>query len=227
MKERPILFSGPMVNAIRDGRKTQTRRKVKLPIKDPLTGCDVAGCEANSLLRQGDKLCPYGQPGDRMWCKETWATSQACDERPPRNMEKPGMGYGWPVWYAADGAVNTRGRDGLSGGPGFTTKGKQRPSLFMPRWASRILLEITAVRVERLQDISEKDAKAEGCYPTNRAEGTLFAGSTHPIKGTPKVFPCAKAAYRDLWESINGPGSWEVNPWVWAIEFKVLEGDKR
>ena len=185
MKERPILFSGPMANAIRDGRKTQTRRKVKFPLKDPLTGCDVAGREVNSLIRQGDSPCPYGQPGDRLWVRETWA--------PHADMPRSAI-------YRCD-----RGGDYQDN---VTPNFRWRPSIFMPRWASRILLEITAVRVERLQDISNEDALAEGV----------------DLSGGLRMRTMPWALYRELWESINGDGSWEANPWVWVIEFKVLEG---
>jgi len=221
VKERPILFSGPMVNAIRDGRKTQTRRKVKLPIKDPLTGCEIAGCEANSLLRQGDKLCPYGQPGDRLWCKETFCQFDA---------------YGTPWLYRADededGSVPflMHGEGGSGGGVANTVIERWKPSIFMPRWASRILLEITAVRIERLQDISEEDAVAEGCNETH-LEHTEDCSDEHcALSGGPDdccgYLVSAKLEYKALWESINGPGSWEANPWVWVIEFRVLEGGK-
>ena len=180
MKERPILFSGQMVNAIRDGRKRQTRRKHKgrldLDFKNTIAAVSID--------------CPYGKPGDKLWCRETWA--------PHSDMPRSAI-------YRCD-----RGGDYQDN---VTPNFRWRPSIFMPRWASRILLEITAVRVERLQDISEEDAKAEGSAPLDDSEVGRFG---------PFV-----TEYRTLWESINGQGSWEANPWVWVIEFKVLEGLNR
>jgi hypothetical protein len=171
MKERPILFSGQMVNAIRDGRKRQTRRKLKgrldLDFKNTIAAVTID--------------CPYGKPGDKLWCRETWA--------PHSDMPRSAI-------YRCD-----RGGDYQDN---VTPNFRWRPSIFMPRWASRILLEITAVRIERLQDISNADALAEGVE---------LRGEMRPW-----------AIYRELWESINGRGSWEVNPWVWVIEFRVLEG---
>ena len=161
MTERPILFSAPMVRAILDGNKTQTRRVVKLK-PDYM----------ETFLRLPNKVacCPYGQPGGRLWVRETFEDCESALHS--------------CVLYRADG-----------GTPGT----KWTPSIHMPRWASRITLEITGVRVERLQDISEEDAISEG---------------------TP--FPCGGwvGGYQKLWESIHGPGSWDLNPWVWVVEFK-------
>lgn len=175
MKERPILFSGPMVRAILDGQKTQTRRIVKLPVKDPVTGGEVAGCELNGFLRNGEHGCPYGQPGDRLWVRETWT----------KNLS--GV-----IWYRADGHP-------IAGG-------FWKPSIHMPRWASRITLEIVSVRVERLRDISNEDCWKEG-----------MSDATNPeVKANRKWFS-------ELRESINGPFSWDVNPWVWVVEFKEVK----
>ena len=209
-----------MVKAILAGNKTQTRRIVKPQPKgdihsiecgrvDDFDGKPIFGFCGESETWQS----PYGGDGDRLWVRETWATSVACDDRPPSDMEKPGRGYGWPVWYATDGVVNTRRADPVpQGGPGFTTMGKCRPSIFMPRWASRINLEITAVRVERLQSINEADAMAEGIATDSRME-PMHGGAT---------FRSAKLAYKSLWKSINGKGSWDANPWVWVVAFKKV-----
>jgi hypothetical protein len=229
VKERPILFSGAMVRAILEGRKTQTRRVMNPQPEAENADGDL--CFADGVVIHPTNLAiewPHGIPGDRLWVKETWATSEFCDKRPARNMEKPGMGYGWPIWYEADGALNTRGRGALSGGVGFTTKGKKRPSIFMTRWASRITLEIESVRVERLQDISEEDALAEGIRQFTKDGSLVKFWLCDPCEGELKAawtdLPrTAVGAYRALWESINGPGSWDKNPWVWAITFKVLE----
>lgn len=225
-----------MVKAILAGNKTQTRRKAT--VHDWPT--DVTYAEEGWGKGKSPKPkwlftddgafngfslnCPYGETGDKLWVRETWATSIACDDRPPSDMEKPGRGYGWPVWYAADGVVNTRRADPVpQGGTGFTTMGKCRPSIFMPRWASRITLEITAVRVQRLQEISEHDAEAEGCShdflhsDTCSNDNCALCGGVDDCEG---VAVSAKENYRALWERINGKGSWAANPWVWVVTFK-------
>jgi hypothetical protein len=176
MKERPILFSAPMVHAILAGQKTQTRR-VRF----------VFGC-------------PYGQPGDRLWVRESWAR----DDEDGQVMYRADIGRD----VCADAWEQGR----IEGVPRY----KWKPSIHMPRWASRILLEVTSVRVERLQDISESDALAEGVTPKWEpgCSGRLmdaFGGFS---------FRPAASAYAELWEQINGPGSWDTNPWVWVIEFK-------
>jgi hypothetical protein len=220
-KELPMLFCGDMVRAILSDIKTQTRRLVKPRLaavpESKIGGVTVA---ASLILlekdqtQRGDNPPPYGwniagklarlhaphPVGSRIWVKETWRTSLCCNDRKPTEMEKPGMGFGWPVWYEADGFC--RGK--LSGGLGFINKGKLRPSIFMPRWASRITLEVTDVRVERLNEISESDAQSEGCaYPA----------------GGPNS--CYRMAYQTLWDSINGKTfPWESNPWVWVYTFR-------
>jgi hypothetical protein len=190
MKERPIIFSAPMVRAILAGTKTQTRRVVKntgmYAIDAPIHGEETAKRELLALATR----CPYGQPGGRLWVRETWA-------QPDRRSA------GFSPWvYAANYQERPSHR--------------WRPSIHMPRCASRILLDVTAVRVERLQDISEADALAEGVTPkwepgcSGRLMEALGGFSFRP----------AASAYADLWESINGPGSWDANPWVWMVEFR-------
>lgn len=192
MKERPILFSAPMVRAILDGTKTQTRRVVKpqppakvssiyLPFKqEPNNWQGFA--DSDGLIHWYGR-CPYGQPGDRLWVREAWRW--VCPDDPDTAI------------YRADGHAASK----LP--PGF----KWKPSIHMPWAASRITLEITAVRVERLQAISEADAEAEGCCT--------------PLRGHDDDF--ARGCYRNLWEQINGVGSWTANPWVWVIEFKRVK----
>lgn len=206
MKERPILFSGPMIRAIREGRKTQTRRIVKTKWLDRLGPCGnsvtgdvhLAGRDwsGNHVLIK----CPYGQVGDRLWVKETHWFSQHNSPHPKPCKEA--IGQGWSVEYAATSDLTGLFR------PIPKTEERLRPSIHMPRWASRITLEIVSVRVERLNEISEEDAKAEGC---EWGEWT-FPNSTKP----------GRTSYKLLWESINGPGSWDANPWVWAVEFKQV-----
>ena len=206
-KERPILFSGEMVRAILDGRKTKTRRVVKhIPaLGAPGEWCHRADTDDfKHITGHCHFFCPYGVPGDRLWVRETWATCRYCNDRPPRETNNHGL----PFWYAADNTVRYTGA--TEGGPGFMTRGNWRPSIHMPRWAIRIMLEIVSVRVERLNEISQVDAQAEGIQWQNCAWGEQ--GRSH-----------AWAAYKDLWERINGPGSWAINPWVWVIEFKSVE----
>ena len=183
MKERPILFSAPMVRAILDGRKTQTRRIVKqkhLPFLENITGNFLDG-------KWDQRPFPYGKPGDRLWVRETFC-------------------------YHDDLAMYLYKADDV-------TCCKWKPSIHMPRNASRILLEITGVRVERLQDISEEDAIAEGCikFPFEDDHAYTFYDDDKTGHAT------HTGAYRKLWESLNGPGSWDLNPWVWVVEFKILE----
>lgn len=194
MKERPILFSGAMVRAILSGRKTQTRRVVKpsFDVARVTYGC-IGGQGFGFIFGNKVVRCPYGEPGDRLWVKETHCLVR---------------GYSLVKWiYRADGL-------GLPSGE------KWKPSIFMRREASRISLEIVSVRVERLQDIKEADAVAEGIHRFEVNECVYF--HSRPTAPTEEHFNSAVMAYRDLWESINGTGSWAANPWVWVVEFKKL-----
>lgn len=207
MKEKQILFSAPMVRAILDGRKTQTRRVVKKAIPDesfinaPYNGFAFVG-QFNGGTYTVPFLCPYGQPGDRLWVRETWQAYRQvnveyneCEE-----MESPKdrhHGLYEPV-YRADGKSQPN---------------KWFPAIHMPRDCSRITLDITNVRVERLHDISEADALAEGV----EREGDGFRDYLMPET---QVCATAKDSFLTLWQSINGPDSWAANPWVWVIEFK-------
>lgn len=185
MKERPIIFNDAMVRAILEGRKTQTRRTVK-PMSRRV-GREFTGWVLPEY--RGD--CPFGKPGDRLWVRECWRVSSAHDCLAPRDIPSD-VG----VEYRADNL------------PGiFNSKG--RPSIHMPRWASRITLEITGVRVERLQDINEADAIAEGC------EGERYSvGHGDSIEKAPSTI------FSELWQSIYGAESWQSNPWVWVVEFR-------
>jgi len=206
MKERPILFSAPMVRAILEGRKTQTRRIIKMPkevVNHPewlmhnlvfmgKAHFNTGRAPARGPMMDWDVVCPYGKPGDRLWVRETFQ---------PIYPQDPLYNCGKPICY--DYAATYRHGDRL--GDAIGEKKKWNPSIHMPRWASRITLEVTGVRVERLRDISGSDAVAEGVR------------SRLPDNGV------AVAEYRDLWQSINGAGSWEANPWVWVIEFEVVK----
>lgn len=190
MKERPILFSAPMIRAILNGTKTQTRRVAKLTanghVKEPGGHRRWHTADFDARL-----ACPYGQPGDRLWVRETWAH----DDEDNALFYRADVGQG--------GDADDWERNRLDGAPRY----RWRPSIHMPRTASRITLEITSVRVERLQDISRGDAMAEGCPFPNMAKGD-----------DPRQW------FRGLWESINGPESWQADPLVWVVEFKRLEG---
>lgn len=200
MKERPILFSAPMVRAILSGTKTQTRRAVK----DRHIDAAPPACFFQWLRER----CPYGQPGDRLWVRETWQVVDG-SERARRIVTDPSPSRGW-IEYAA--TVH----------PGHEPPPRWRPSIHMPRWASRILLEITAVRVERLQDISGEDAVAEGIARDGDGYERFHVDPDAPLGQSFTRNPVL--AYRGLWESINGVGAWDKNPWVWVIEFKRVEG---
>ena len=225
MKERPILFSGAMVRALLADAKTQTRRIVKAR--------DLEWMDVHQGLREPDNAerCPYGQPGDRLWVRETWQvaretldyetggeydvfewTDELGDPRLHLNGDaRFGMKAG--LFYVADGEhKNPSVFYNLTGIDNKTILRPReitwRPSIHMPRWASRISLGITSVRVERLQDISEADAIAEGVRNSLHLPGGRFA----------------RENFAHLWWTINGDGSWESNPWVWVIEFKRVEG---
>lgn len=228
MKERPILFSAPMVRALLDGRKTQTRRIMK---PQPEIGAHGTfhlprySCSSETAFREGAPYFGghnfgkwYGDEGsDHLWVREAWRTYSSLDGIPPRNIE-----HGAGIQYEARGTNLAIGEvNNLCG------MGKLRPSMFMPRWASRIQLEITGVRAERLQDISEDDARHEGCL-TEEAISGYDKSTIHIPKEIPdgNGYICwddCKEWYAYLWESINGNGSWEINPWVWVIEFKVVK----
>lgn len=193
-KNKGILFSAPMVRALLDGTKTQTRRTVKVTPDQ----CEDIG------IFYAEHPCPYGQPGDRLYVRETWL------------QDSDG------IHYRADETF-PEGAAAMLGG--------WRPSIHMPRKASRITLEVTGVRVERLNDISEADAIAEGITCENVIVGCNCNGGVHREEFADRYFfdggfcdgyEYAEDAYRALWEKINGPGSWDLNPWVWVIEFRRM-----
>jgi len=216
MKERPILFSAPMVRAILAGTKTQTRRVVKFPkwaVPDAIIEDGIwPECICKDTSCPSPLPCPCGQPGDRLWVREKCQAYEL-----PSGLD--GVRYladdsFTPIENSEDAAE----RWGELACYGMKKSGRAEcrkvPSIHMPRWASRILLEITAVRVERLNEISEADALAEGIAPTGdgafHVEDAMFRDSN----------PCE--CYAQLWESINGAGSWSANPFVWVVEFRRL-----
>ncbi|WP_338804461.1 morphogenetic protein [Xenorhabdus griffiniae] len=214
MKERPIIFNGAMVRAILDGRKTQTRRVVpnwQLPKYTP----NIEECEFDwSAIAQRDRrygfcvfgeteescaaeleksrVCPYGQVGDRMWVRETWSRTNP-------------NGNNGVYFYRADERFPE-----CIGGHSYVGDELWKPSIHMPRFASRITLEIMDVRIEKLQDISEEDAIAEGCW-YGKGDNTIDWA----------VLP--ENHFPTLWASIYGEENWKANPWVWVVEFRRIE----
>ncbi|CNJ54133.1 phage-like protein [Yersinia rohdei] len=199
MNEKPILFNAEMVNAILSGRKTQTRRIIKLPLIDKNMGCELAGNELAGEVAAGDyRNCPLGKPGDQLWVRECFRVhSRATDVA--TLVYRASERHSW--------TEQTR-RVPVSDCNRPVSPEKWTPSLHMPRWASRINLLITGVRVERLNTISTGDAMAEG-YPAER-EAT----------GGPLD---AWLWFRDLWDGIYPDNTFEVNPWVWVINFECME----
>jgi hypothetical protein len=204
MKQRPILFSKPMVFAIMDGIKTQTRRVVK-PQPDEYAAMQGDQCmlvhDSSPDMHNSELIaCPYGKPGDQLWVKETvWVDADTKEFK----------------WYAHQRIFKVdRVRDNA----------RLWPSIHMKRAWSRIQLEITGVRVERLQDISEDDAKAEGVESDHTEfEMIYWVEGVTGYKLSERYAASAKEAYQRLWETINGDGSWDANPWVWVVEFKVVK----
>ncbi|EPJ0506724.1 hypothetical protein ACTBNK_002898 [Klebsiella variicola] len=206
MKERGLIFNGEMVRAILDGRKTQTRRTVKpQPDEDGLAKVTNGPWVDTS---ERNYRCPFGAAGDRIWVRETFCPVDDTQ-------------YGGEKWvdYRATPKFEESHPAGWDSAPNDAEALKWRPSIHMPRWASRILLEITNVRVERLNAISEEDARAEGIIDG----GCLNCGEPEPC-GCANPEPDATDAFAYLWQSIYGQESWNANPWVWVIEFKRVEG---
>lgn len=201
MRQRPILMNDEMVRAILDGRKTQTRRPVKF--RDPTAIYSVHDDDGWPLSMDEwgmwvCDLCPLGEPGDRLWVRETWAEDTYCT----------GGMTGCSVVYRADNPVHYRG--------------PWRPSIHMPRWASRITLEVVSVRTERVQAITEADARAEGVRPWVPGHGPIDPR-------TAEAGMVMSASYRDgfqwAWDRryvMPGDG-WDDNPWVWVVEFRKVE----
>ena len=256
MKERGMIFNGEMVRALLDGRKTQTRRIMKVQPSEGFTPMNMALetdykarwytpgiVDKDGYLQPASKevfgvsnenegySCPFGAVGDRIYVRETWAilgNEDGCcidweeklckaDERSAARIyrasceQKPGN-YGlWSIPDDADWKPHTKDHQ---------YEGAWRPSIHMPRWASRITLEITDVRAERLNSISEEDATAEGVPPA----GSLLPDYPGTFLTPNGDFATAKVAFQRLWESIYGAENWQANPWVWVIEFKRVQG---
>ena len=207
MKARPILFTPENAQKVHDGAKTQTRRIVK---PQPPANCDKPMFDAAGYGffyeqpdSDGDALdvwpegsdgikCLYGMVGDRLWVREAWRVFGGLEYEYQQHL--PSVRYRGDISDALE-----------------YLQAEWRPSIHMPKWACRTWLDLTAVRVERLQDITEDDARAEGCAPVvHDKDGAVDCGTR-------------KTIFRQLWESIHGPGSWGENPWVWVLEFKRMQ----
>ncbi len=224
MTDRPILFSAPMVRALLDGRKTQTRRLINFPGAEKVMDFvkvatddegrpvyEMKDAAGQFLTRPAGKglvdyhFSPRIGIGDRLWVRETWQGLSVGDYLPTKSSQ-------CEVRYAATDPCADLDAE-ARGYP-------WRPSIFMPRWASRLTLIVTDVRVERLQDISEKDARAEG---VDVASADPKWPGYRDYGNDAVMNPAAKGSYRTLWDSINGAGAWAVNPWVAAYTFLVIK----
>ena len=222
--DRPILFSGPLVRAILDGRKTVTRRPCKSSVVETADGHVVSpGPKGTRLVsslptpeeqhREMLSRCPYGEPGDRLWVRETHAV----------------VGDPPTVAYRADldaSALADEAEVRRIVGPGWT---RWTPSIHMPRWASRLTLRVTDVRVERLQDITEDDARLEGArrfpdLPGPDPYGSAPRWSMRSPSTTEECLGSARMAFANAWGKAYGPGSWAANGWVWRVAFEVVRG---
>jgi hypothetical protein len=229
IKERPILFSAPMVRAILDGRKSQTRRAIKpqprstflgpqvfQPVVSNQSGLALPGPEQFGIFDtwgEWSTKCPYGQPGDQLWVRETtwYRKTDGITTYADGSMRTHPSAIVGNFYAQADDFENW---PKIAKSFGF----KSVPSIHMPRWASRITLEVTGVRVERLNDISREDSIAEGIEPSGGERNSWkdyieqAQGLVNPIN-----------SFCSLWRMINGPGSWTANPWVWVVEFKRVK----
>jgi hypothetical protein len=220
MKEHPILFSAPMINALRDRKKTQTRRLV-----NPLMHLIVDGDETTGrVVEQSDRAfgdlateyaaSPYGEAGDQLWVRETWAPwSEDIEERGEAEViadAKRQMPWA-AIVYRADangGDVNVK---------------RWRPSIFLPRWASRMSLAVTSVHVERLQDITSEDIVSEGAVAWEHHDPNL--GKSFVSSFDRKAYSDLRSLWARGWDSINGKRApWFANPWVWVVNFKIAGG---
>ena len=221
--ERPIIMSGDNPRLILEGRKNQTRRIIKpqpetrdgaifwqSPRYDNGDGVHYLHTNEDAAIRLIETACPYGVAGDRLWVREKWRLSVVSPQFSIRYCVVQ-YGDGEELYrYECDHpslCIDDWNR---------TPEDKWRPSIHMPRWASRITLEITNVRVERLQDITAGDAKAEGIQrkPTGEFEEAIWRGG--------QLLTDERGFYAELWDSLHGKGAWDKNPWVWVIEFKLV-----
>ncbi|HDZ0876110.1 hypothetical protein M4B96_06420 [Klebsiella pneumoniae] len=229
MKERGMIFNGEMVRAILDGRKTQTRRPIKwkqtrfTEIGEREDGSKWPWSEDAEHACDFWHPCPFGAVGDRIWVRETFCT-----------VDDTQYGGGKWVDYRATPKFEASHPAGWDCAPNDAEALKWRPSIHMPRWASRILLEITDVRVERLNAISEEDAQSEGVHTevwdqtvvarNYAARDEFFQFWSEDMPHYVEMNQLYRSSFTSLWESIYGAENWLANPWVWVIEFKRVEG---
>ena len=248
MKERGMIFNGEMVRAILDGRKTQTRRVIAnvghdncLPLQKRTKTKD--GIYTHVMDAHIYGLCPFGKIGDRIFVRETWsdvnldgapavayrADDEVCDLMENESLLDEDGAFNYQDTRVSKYQFAAWHSDLISG-----IEGNWRPSIHMPRWASRILLEITDVRVERLNAISEEDAQREGVH-TEVWDQTVVARNyatrdeffqfwSEDMPHYVEMNQLYRSSFRSLWESIYGAENWLANPWVWVIEFKRVEG---
>jgi hypothetical protein len=206
MKEHPILFNAEMVRAILDGRKTQTRRLVKpqpLWVADPSVPFSTPDADPRGIIKS-----PFGTIGDRLWVRETWGLMSYHDPTywcggSIEGVPESDLRLEFLVEHQANWKISNE-------------SAYWRPSIHMPRWASRIDLEITAVRVERVQDITEEDAIKEGC----EMNGNIPKLQPHDVVGW-VGWDSATEWFSEIWDSIYG--NWDANPWVWVYEFRRVK----
>ena len=220
MADHPIIYSAPMVRALLDDRKTQTRRIITK--RGALDALAVFGPQF--LLKPGNvDLCPFGQPGDRLWVRENVRAEElsdgldvvryAADGIWGRISDAPTAGDDWLKLFYYRG----RGKDGI---------GNPVPSIHMPRWASRLTLVVNDIRAQRLHDISEEDAVAEGALVDHSLRDGTADGSQPPmVKIGPARHITLRGWYHRLWDDLHGPAAWDANPWVWALTFIVHRGN--
>lgn len=217
-KEKPIIFSSEMVRAILDGRKTQTRRVIRPQPRDMKDQQVWPNDDGNwSYWIDGSVWrnfkCPYGQPGDKLWVREGWKTSSMSHRTPTNAPEEVVYCVSYRTGYGRFPHCKTIRMDKPVNNAWQKNRDGWRPSIHMPRWASRITLEVVSVKVERVQEISHEDALAEG----------IDKDSPYNDYGTGSIYRDTFAA---LWDKINAKRGfgWDVNPWCWRVEFKHVGG---
>ena len=223
MADKPITFSAPMVRALLAGTKTQTRRLIE-PTKDAniKPGDILMSWPADQFIRQGARFRPRYLRGDRVYVREHWRVSDRWDDTAPRDLKPRSM----TIFCEAGGSIANQSNGKWEPDDAYPVQrpdwlGRHRQGMHMPRWASRMWLGITDVRVQRLQDISEADCVAEGIeHVTTTASGDFYQNFQNP--DCPLL---AYGAYRSLWDHINGDGAWEANPWIVAYSFTVHHGN--
>lgn len=210
MKARPIPMLGPMVNALLEGRKSQTRRIIK-PQPEVDGGSDAVDCldwwlewkgrDEGMSPKEMARLCPYGRSGDLLWVREAWRTEAEADAVKPSELR-----VGAPILTLADTGVAIP----------CPLWGRYRHARFMPRWASRLTLELIDVRVEQLKDIGDAETEAEGLIESAEYDNWYWSFEEDGAQYCSPVF-----AYEALWKSLHGEGSWDANPWIWVLTFRV------